>query len=78
MSDRSFVAETGTTPHIWLTLQRVLLAQRLLEDTDLGIDAVADRCGFGGAALLRHHLRNVGDIVPTGCRRTFRVAAPVA
>src|SRR6478672_3836828 len=42
MSDRSFarrfVAETGTTPHRWLTLQRVLLAQRMLEDTELGID----------------------------------------
>ena len=51
MSDRSFarrfVAETGTTPHRWLTLQRVLLAQRLLEDTDLGVDEVAERCGFG-------------------------------
>ena len=47
MSDRSFarrfVAETGTTPHRWLTLQRVLRAQRLLEDTDLGVDEVAAR-----------------------------------
>ena len=63
MSDRSFarrfVAETGTTPHRWLTLQRVLLAQRLLEDTDLGIDDVAQRCGFGAGALLRHHFRKV-------------------
>jgi transcriptional regulator GlxA family with amidase domain len=51
MSDRTFarrfVAETGTTPHRWLTLQRVLLAQRLLEDTDLGVDEVAARAGFG-------------------------------
>ena len=54
MSDRSFarrfVAETGTTPHRWLTLQRVLLAQRLLEDTDLAVDDVAERCGFGTGA----------------------------
>src|SRR5215213_11461094 len=59
MSDRSFarrfVAETGTTPHRWLTLQRVLSAQRLLEDTDLGVDEVAAECGFGSGALLRHH-----------------------
>jgi AraC family transcriptional regulator, transcriptional activator FtrA len=80
MSDRSFarrfVAETGTTPHKWLTLQRVLLAQRLLEDTDLGIDDVAERCGFGTGALLRHHFRKVVGVSPADFRRTFR-AAPV-
>lgn len=81
MSDRSFarrfVAETGTTPHRWLTVQRVLRAQRLLEDTHLGIDAVAERSGFGGAALLRHHFRNVVGVAPADYRRTFagRLAA---
>jgi AraC family transcriptional regulator, transcriptional activator FtrA len=75
MSERSFarrfVAETGTTPHRWLTLQRVLLAQRLLEDTRLGIDDIAARCGFGAAALLRHHFRKVVGVSPVDYRRTF-------
>ncbi|WP_219418410.1 GlxA family transcriptional regulator [Pseudonocardia nigra] len=75
MSDRSFarrfVAETGTTPHRWLTLQRVLRAQRLLEDTDLGVDEVAERSGFGGGALLRHHFRKVVGVAPADYRRTF-------
>jgi AraC family transcriptional activator FtrA len=75
---RRFVAETGTTPHRWLTLQRVLLAQRLLEDTELGVDDVAERCGFGSAALLRHHFRKVVGVAPADYRRTFRAATPVA
>src|SRR3954470_18672577 len=84
MSERSFarrfVAETGTTPHKWLTRQRVLLAQRLLEDTDLAVDDIAERCGFGAGALLRHHFRKIVGVSPADYRRTFRAAPcpPVA
>ena len=39
---RRFRAETGTTPHHWLTGQRVLAAQRLLEETEQPVEAVAD------------------------------------
>jgi AraC family transcriptional regulator, transcriptional activator FtrA len=68
---RRFVAETGTTPHRWLTMQRVLHARRLLEDTQLGIDEIAEQCGFGSAALLRHHFRRVVGVPPADYRRTF-------
>jgi transcriptional regulator GlxA family with amidase domain len=68
---RRFRAETGTTPHHWLTGQRVLLAQRLLEESDRSIDAVADLAGFGSAAVLRHHfVRRVGT-TPQAYRRAF-------
>ena len=43
---RRFRAEVGATPHDWLTAQRVLLARRLLEETDLAIESVADARGF--------------------------------
>ena len=72
---RRFLAETGTTPHRWLTQQRIQLAQRLLEDTDLGIDDVAAHCGFGAAALLRHHFRHLVGITPGDYRRKFQTAA---
>jgi len=68
---RRFVAETGTTPHKWLSMQRVLHARNLLEQTDLGIESVATRSGFGTAALLRHHFRRVVGVAPQEYRRTF-------
>jgi transcriptional regulator GlxA family with amidase domain len=72
---RRFRAETGTTPHHWLTWQRVLLAQRLLETTELDVDQVARRCGFGAAATLRHHFVARVGTSPQRYRRTFRRAA---
>lgn len=72
---RRFRAETGTTPHSWLTAQRVMLAQRLLEDSEHGVEAVADLAGFGSGAILRHHfLRRVGT-TPQAYRRTFARSA---
>jgi AraC family transcriptional regulator, transcriptional activator FtrA len=68
---RRFLAETGTTPHKWLSMQRVLHARHLLEETDLRIDSVATRSGFGTAALLRHHFRRVVGVTPQDYRRTF-------
>ena len=68
---RRFVAETGTTPAKWLVLQRIHRARQLLEASDLGIDQVATRSGFGSAALLRHHFQKAVGVPPTDYRRTF-------
>jgi len=68
---RRFVQETGTTPVRWLTGQRILLAQELLEETDETIDLIAERAGFGNAATLRHHFRAWRGITPQAYRRTF-------
>ena len=69
---RRFRAETGTTPFHWLTGQRVLLAQRLLEETDETLDMVAQRSGFGAAAVLRHHFGRQRGTTPQAYRRAFR------
>jgi transcriptional regulator GlxA family with amidase domain len=68
---RRFVEETGRTPMQWVTDQRVLYARRLLEETDLDVDRVADKAGFGTATLLRHHFRRVVGVNPSDYRRRF-------
>jgi transcriptional regulator GlxA family with amidase domain len=69
---RRFVTETGTTPLQWLIGRRVAEAQRLLEATDLGVDAVAARCGLGSAPALRAHFGRIVGTTPTAYRRGFR------
>jgi transcriptional regulator GlxA family with amidase domain len=75
---RRFRAETGTTPHLWLTHQRVLHARRMLEEGDDGVDSVALRCGFGSAAMLRHHFGRIVGVSPAAYRRAFREREPAA
>lgn len=70
---RRFRASTGTTPMQWLARQRVLHAQRLLESTDLPVEVVAQRCGFGTATGLRTHFRRLAGTSPVAYRRTFRL-----
>ena len=71
---RRFRAATGTTPHHWLTGQRVLRAQHLLEETNEPIERVASQVGFGNAATLRHHFSRWRGTTPVAFRRAFRAA----
>lgn len=68
---RRFRQETGTTPLRWLHAQRIDHARRLLEGSDLAVETVARRCGFGSAAVLRQHFRRATATTPTAYRRAF-------
>ena len=78
MSERTFArrfrAETGTTPAAWLTRQRVLRAQELLERTGTSVEQVARSSGFGTAAVLRHHFARTLGTSPQAYRRAFTCA----
>jgi AraC family transcriptional regulator, transcriptional activator FtrA len=82
MSPRSFMrhfkATTGTTPLDWILAQRVRLAQRLLETSDLPLEIVAERAGFGSAVTMRHHFAQRVQTSPQQYRRTFRSATQPA
>lgn len=68
---RRFRAETGATPHAWVTRQRVLAAEELLERTDRSVDWIAAEVGFANAATLRVHFNRLRGISPTAYRRQF-------
>ncbi|GAA1137194.1 transcriptional regulator GlxA family with amidase domain [Kitasatospora gansuensis] len=76
MSERSFARRftetTGVPPLRWLSEQRVLAAQRLLEETDLPVDEIAVRCGFGSAVSLRPAFTRRVGVAPRDYRRTWR------
>ncbi len=77
---RRFASSTGTTPFQWLLRQRIQLAERMLETTDLPIEVVARRAGFVNAGNLRKHFARVVRTTPLAYRNTFasREAAVVA
>jgi transcriptional regulator GlxA family with amidase domain len=52
-------------------MQRVLHARQLLEQTRLSVEEIAEECGFGSAALLRHHFNRVVGVSPKDYRRNF-------
>ncbi|GJH23501.1 helix-turn-helix domain-containing protein [Caballeronia novacaledonica] len=69
---RRFRETTGATVGAWLVGQRVALAQRLLEDTDLPIDRIAERSGFRTGATLRQQFAGTLKTSPSAYRRAFR------
>lgn len=75
MSERTFArrfrADVGATPAAWVARLRLYRAQELLERTDLAVEDVARRSGFGGAAALRHHFTAELGTSPQTYRRTF-------
>jgi AraC family transcriptional regulator, transcriptional activator FtrA len=69
---RRFAATMGSSPYQWLLRRRVELAQRLLEASDLSIDAVAEKSGFYTADNLRKHFSRVVHTSPKAYRLAFK------
>jgi transcriptional regulator GlxA family with amidase domain len=68
---RRFAAEIGTTPHKWLTQQRILAARSLLEETDLDVEQITTHVGFHSGVVMREHFRREIGLAPAECRRRF-------
>lgn len=79
MSERTFLRRfeeaTGHSPKQWLVHERLSRARELLEGSELAVEQVADRCGFGSADTLRHHFRRALKLSPARYRERFAHAA---
>lgn len=66
---RRFVRITAVTPLRWLHRERSRRARHLLETTDLPVESIAQRTGFGSASALRRHFGRELGTTPSTYRR---------
>jgi AraC family transcriptional regulator, transcriptional activator FtrA len=71
---RRFLAEMGTSPLAWVLVQRLRLAQTLLETTKHSLTEIARAAGFPSVETMRHHFRTELGTSPTRYRSTFALA----
>lgn len=68
---RVFTEEIGLTPARFVQRARAEAACRLLQDTRLGTDAIATRCGFGSAETMRGAFQQTLHTSPQAYRARF-------
>ena len=69
---RRFQEATGAAPGQWLARERVNRAAVLLDSGYAPtLEAVATACGFGSAAILRHHFQRAKGTTPRAYRARF-------
>ncbi|HVE16641.1 MAG TPA: GlxA family transcriptional regulator [Chthoniobacterales bacterium] len=71
---RVFVATTGKSPARFVEEARVEASCRLLETSDLSLDAIAERSGFGDADVMRRSFLRHLDSSPARYRRHFQTS----
>ncbi|WP_456834732.1 helix-turn-helix transcriptional regulator [Bradyrhizobium sp. USDA 4509] len=59
------------TPHVWLSRQRMLLAQRLLSDPNLLISEVALAVGYSTQSAFAQTFRRIVGTTPRSFRRSL-------
>jgi AraC family transcriptional activator FtrA len=68
---RRFLETVGEAPASWLIGVRVDRAREILEAQEVPMEELARLCGFGGAAVLRHHFRRRLKVSPSQYRALY-------
>jgi transcriptional regulator GlxA family with amidase domain len=69
---RAFIQEVGTTPARYVERVRVEAARRRLEESDDGLERVANQCGFGSGNSMRRSFLRILKVPPADYRARFR------
>jgi transcriptional regulator GlxA family with amidase domain len=72
---RVFLREIGETPARWVERARIEGARRALEVSAEGVDAIAGRCGFPSAEIMRRAFLRRLRVSPSAYRARFRSTA---
>lgn len=66
---KAFKQATGAPPHVWLSMQRIAHAKRLLTDTSLALAEIALACGFVDQSHLTRTFAKIEGCTPGRWRR---------
>jgi transcriptional regulator GlxA family with amidase domain len=72
--NRVFVKETGQTPARFVEKLRIEVARKYLEDSDLSMEQIAEKCGLGGVVSMRRTFMRHMMVSPSEYRRSFRTS----
>jgi len=71
---RVFHKQTGLPPAKFIEKLRVEAARKYLEDTDMPLDNIAEKCGLGGLVSMRRTFLRHLMTTPSDYRRAFRTS----
>ena len=69
---RIFVRNVGITPARFVEQARIEAARRRLEESAVGVDVVAEVCGFPSAEIMRRAFLRTVRVNPMQYRQRFR------
>lgn len=73
---RVYTQRTGYTPARVVARARVEAARQLLEDSEVGVKAIAQRCGFGAEEKMRRTFQRELGVSPTDYRAAWSGSHP--
>jgi transcriptional regulator GlxA family with amidase domain len=75
---RVFHKQTGLPPAKFIEKLRVETARKCLEDTDMPLESIAEKCGLGGLVSMRRTFLRHLMTTPSDYRRAFRTSLKLA
>jgi transcriptional regulator GlxA family with amidase domain len=73
---RVFLRDLGVTPADFVEAARLDAARRMLQDSSVPMQRIADRCGFADVHSMRRVFQRKLGVGPTDYRATFQTSSP--